>query len=488
MYRARRTCNYSFAEGAKRCEKGKACSATCIYRGDVCQEDFPEKLQPAIKKFRDHLKAYVDRGGSKEVVESVVQRMEKYDTSSAMFGRLSKAMEEMEKEYPDEAKREKRMAELFDMVFPAVAKKGDTGEKQYNTAEEIDHLVKNPQVAKFEKVYQDVKSGKLKTPEEVNEALRPMAEERRKNKISEADLDFAMAIMPKEVVSGLQSQGGPGEWGAWGANQKTTDVPEGGHTPKNTTGMERARLITRIGLEEGMKDVYTGRQLGFGDVDLEHIVPFNVGGKAAEVGSNFGLTSRLNNRGKGNVSPEDWKAGVLKKYPVDEKGQLTPAAAKKLLADEAKAVKYNADRGRMTKTEAKDVADIFKAIEASGESTMTRQKLKNKAMSSLAKYGETYLVGERANRAGQFRRQYIFRGTKSGEEVLDKAANLVSKYAAEGNDAGVAKVLNTLNSAAGRINSQLDSQFGPTRKDMEAGKAGTAAHAAVLKEILGELE
>jgi hypothetical protein len=142
----------------------------------------------------------------------------------------------------------------------------------------------------------------------------------------------------------------------------------------------------------------------------------------------------------------------------------------------------------MTKTEAKDVADIFKAIEASGESTMTRQKLKNKAMSTLAKYNETYLVGERANRAGQFRRQYIFRGTKAGEEVLDKAANLVSKYAAEGNDAGVAKVLNTLNSAAGRINSQLDSQFGPTRKDMEAGKAGTAAHAAVLKEILGELE
>jgi hypothetical protein len=328
----------------------------------------------------------------------------------------------------------------------------------------------------------------LKTPEEINQALRPLAQERRVNKISDEQLDLAMAMMPKDLIASLSKQGSPGEWGKWGANQNSLDVPEGGHTPKNQSGTERARLIVRIGMEEGMRDMYDGRRIGFGDIDLEHAIPFTLAGRGAETGSNFGLSTRLSNRSKGNISPEEWRQKLLKRYPADETGELTPAARKKLLEEQAAVRKYNTARDMASQTTPQTVAAVFRGIEDSGMSTPEKESLKNKAMASIAGYTETYFVGERPTRKGASVRVYMFRDSALGSRVLDLAAQKIDNYTSQGRLDEVQKVLSLLRSGAPRVDSILDGKFGATRSSEEAAASSSEAANQVRQQLIEELQ
>lgn len=473
--------------GQKKCSKGKNCSATCIYAGDECLVNLDPKVSEALTKLVSHVQAFVSRGGDEETALQALGRFEGSGTIEGQAKKVAKALDSMEKAYPDPAEREKKISQVFDLVLPGMAKKGDTGEKQALNEEQVLHLIKNKEIEGYEKVYQDVKSGKLKTPEEVNSALVPFAKNRRVNDISDSQVDLAMSMLPKDLVSSLGKQGSPGEWGKWGANQDTLSVPEGGHTPTNQSASERARLIVRIGMQEGMRDMYTGQRVGFGDIDLEHTVPFGVGRAGAETGANFGLTTRKNNREKGDISPEEWRQKVLAKYPT-ENGQLTAAARKKLQDEQIAAQKYNDEKAKVQGgTNPDTVASVFKGIDESANKGATKQKLKNKALQSMAGYGETYLHGFRANRPGASRRVYIYRGTAQGEQIMDTAAAVIDKYSKEGNTAKVEKAMEILRSGAPRIHEVLDQKYGSKRLDSEATEATDLAN-KVRKEILEELE
>jgi hypothetical protein len=478
----------SFAEGGpKGCKKGKSCGATCIYAQDECVLELDPKVSKSLSQVVEYVKRYVQKGGSEEVAQKALERFESSGTVEGNAKKIGAALDGMASKYPDPAEREKKIEEVFDLVLPGIAKKGDTGEKQAYDEEQINSLMKNKSIDAYEKIYRDVESGKLKTPEEINDALRPLAQGRRVNEISDEQVDLAMSMLPKDLVSGLSKQGQPGEWGKWGANQSTLDVPEGGHTPTNKSGAERARLIVRIGLEEGMRDMYTGQKVGFGDIDLEHTIPFGVAKAGAETGSNFGLTTRLNNRAKGDISPEDWRAKVLKQYEVKD-GKLTRAAQEKLQREQMEATRYNDSKAAVTGgTRPDTVATVFKGIDDSAEKPAIKQKLKNKAMQSMAGYGETYLQGFRENRPGASRRVYIYRDSIPGTKVLDTAAAKIDKYAQEGNTEKVEKILETLRTGAPRINKALDDQYGPKRLDSQATEAADVAN-KVREDILKEIE
>ena len=471
----------------KRCSKGKACSATCIYHGDDCLVYMDPKTGAALSKLSEHIRGFVSRGGNEDVGMQALSRFEGSGTIEGQAKKIAKALDEMEKTYPDPKERERKISEVFDLVLPGMAKKGDTGEKQTLNEKQLTHLISNKNIEAYEKVYQDVKSGKLKTPEEINAALAPHAKLRRVNDISDTQVNLAMSMLPKDLVASLGKQGSPGEWGKWGANQDTLAVPEGGHTATNKSSAERARLIVRIGMQEGMRDMYTGQKVGFGDIDLEHTVPFGVAKAGAETGANFGLTTRKNNREKGDVSPEQWRQAVLAKYPT-ENGKLTEATRQKLQAEQITAQKYNDDKARVSGgTTPKTVAAVFKGIDESSNKGPIKQKLKNKALQSMAGYGETYLHGFRANRAGASRRVYIYRGSADGEKIMNTAAKVIDKYSQSGDTAKVEKALEILRSASPRIHSTLDRQYGPKRLDNEATGANEVA-TKVRQEILSELE
>ncbi len=477
----------SFSEpGAKKCSKGKSCSATCIYKGDECLVDLDPSVAEAMTKLVGYVKNYVSRGGSEDIAEKAVERISTGGSSNTIAKKVSGALDALQQKYPDAKEREEKISQVFDLVLPGIAKKGDTGEKQSYDEDQINFLMKNKNIESYEKIYRDVQSGKLKSPDEINAALRPLAQSRRVNNISDEQVDLAMAILPKDLVSGLSKQGEPGEWGKWGARQNTLDAPKDGHTSVNKSPSERARLIVKIGLEEGMRDMYTGRRIGFGDIDLEHTIPFGVAKAGAETGSNFGLTTRLNNRSKGDISPEDWRQKVLKQYPT-ENGVLTEESRKKLRAQQDEAETYNRNKARVSSgTTADTVAGIFKGIDESKDSPKTKAKLKNKAMQSLAGYTETYMKGYRANRAGARRRVYVFKDSDLGTQVLNKAAEKIDKYSKAGDQAKVDNILKSLQSAAGRINDALGEKYGAERLDNQATEAASIAD-RVRKEILDEI-
>jgi hypothetical protein len=240
-------------------------------------------------------------------------------------------------------------------------------------------------------------------------------------------------------------------------------------------------------MEEGMRDMYTGQRVGFGDIDLEHTVPHGVARAGAETGSNFGLTTRLNNRAKGDISPEEWRQKVLKNYETKD-GKLTPASVKKLQDEQAAAARYNDQKTKVKGGASPDtVASIFKGIDESSESNMNKSKLKNKALQAMSGYGETYLQGFRANRAGASRRVYTYRGTEIGNKVMDKAAEKIDQAQKAGDTAKVEKVLDLLRQGTPRINDVLTKKYGEKRLDNEATEAAEIAN-GVRRDILSELE
>lgn len=476
----------SSSSGEKsRCQKGKSCGITCIYAGDECISELDPSVSSAMGQLVSHVQGYIKRGGQEEVALAALGRLES-DSISSTAKKISQSLDKINKEYKDPEERERRISQVFDLVLPGIAKKGDTGEKQAYSQNEIEHLRDNKSIDKYERVYQDVLSGKLKTPAEVNDALRPLAAQRRVNDISDAQLDLAMSLLPKDLILGLSKQGQPGVWGKWGSNQSTLDVPDGGHTPKNQSPAERARLIVRIGMEEGMRDMYTGRKIGFGDIDLEHTIPFGVGKAGAETGSNFGLTTRLSNRAKGDISPEEWRQKVLSKYP-SEGGTLTEAAMKRLQKEQAAADKYNSDKAKVSGgTRPDTVASIFKGIDESNDKEAVKSKLKNKALQSLAGYTETYMQGFRANRAGASRRVYFYRGNETGSKIMDLAAQKIDQAYKSNDLAKVEKILEILRSGSLRVNKALDEKYGPQRLDNQATEAASVAN-SVRNSILSEI-
>ena len=477
---------FSFAEGDK-CVRGKSCGATCIYAGKDCVLGLDPATSKALSKVIPYIQSYVSRGGSEEVVSQSLERLDSKGTFTITAKNISKAIDEMENKYPDAKEREEKINQVFDLVLPGIAKKGDTGEKQAYDQDQIEFLMKNKKIDEYERVYQDVASGKLKTPEEVNAALKPLAADRRKNDISDEQVDLAMSLLPADLKAGLSKQGQPGEWGKWGANQSTLDVPDGGHTAKNAAGAERARLIVRIGMEEGMRDMYTGQRVGFGDIDLEHTVPYGVARAGAETGSNFGLTTRLNNRAKGDISPEEWRQKVLKNYDTQD-GKLTPAAIKKLQEEQEAAVRYNSEKAKVSGgANPSTVGEIFKGIDGSSQSNVNKSKLKNKALQAMSGYGETYLQGFRANRPGASRRVYVYRGTELGNKIMDTAARKIDEGSKGGDTAKIERALDILRGGAPRINEALTSKYGDKRLDSEVTEATDIAN-GIRRDILTELE
>jgi hypothetical protein len=478
---------FSFAAPSDRCVRGKSCGATCIYAGHECVLDLDAKSSAALSKVIPYLKSYVSRGGDEATVTESIERLEAKTNFETVAKNISESIEKMERKYSDPKEREEKINQVFDLILPGIAKKGDTGEKQAYDQEQIEFLTNNKKIDAYEKVYQDVKSGKLKTPEEVNMALRPLAQNRRKNDISDEQVDLAMSMLPADLKSSLSKQGQPGEWGKWGARQNTLEPPTDGHTATNKAAMERARLIVKIGMQEGMRDMYTGQRVGFGDIDLEHTIPYGVARAGAETGSNFGLTTRLNNRAKGDLSPDEWRQKVLKNYETRD-GKLTPAAIEKLQKEQAAATRYNNEKARVKGgANPETVSEIFKGIDGSSESNMNKSKLKNKALQAMSGYGETYLQGFRANRAGASRRVYTFRGTELGNKVMDTAARKIDEGSKSGDSGKVEKALDILRSGTPRINEALTKKYGKKRLDNEATEAANIAN-GVRRDILSELE
>ena len=76
-----------------------------------------------------------------------------------------------------------------------------------------------------------------------------------------------------------------------------------GHGKANDS---RGKLIVLLLMKQNGKDAYTGLPIDLLSCDLEHIVPFSIGGRKSEDPTNFVLISRGTNQSRANTPLNEW--------------------------------------------------------------------------------------------------------------------------------------------------------------------------------------
>ena len=333
--------------GPKRCIKGKSCSATCIFAGDDCLVELDPEVGRAVNQARDFIRGAVARGAiteeqgqnifnkytglgktdldkevgtvgknGKKVVTEEVKTIFQKEGIKERATELTRAFKDLEKDYPDPKQRDAAIRRTIEGVlgtaYGAKNRGASVSEKEVEGIASNQKLIKN-----LTTTFDDVKSGKIKSAEEMRDSLKPVVEAYRPNKVTDGEVRLAMAMMPAEARTYLSKAGTVAEGGLFGSAPKGDIIPER-YGPVQGAGKEdqkgRAFLITRIGLESGWKDVYTGQKVQLLETDLEHMIPASVGVKWSEQGANYSLTKSRLNMGKSDRSPNDFKIGEKNGY------------------------------------------------------------------------------------------------------------------------------------------------------------------------------
>lgn len=108
-------------------------------------------------------------------------------------------------------------------------------------------------------------NGDPKKVEEFVRSCRPL-------KVSDEMVDLSYDVLPQKFKTALKKKGDVGTT----YKGHFLGYNEDGTAKRGKTGSDdRAKLMWRIMLEQGMKDAYTGLPLDLNSIDLEHVVGFN---------------------------------------------------------------------------------------------------------------------------------------------------------------------------------------------------------------------
>ena len=484
------------SEKRDKCKKGKSCGASCIYYNDDCLLVFPDPgVQAGIGKVRDHLMKRVSEGtmgegeasrifqkyaglekiedqerdlratgqskSGKPQMDAELEKESKKQDIKKRAQELTDAYSELEKTYPDPRERDKVFNRTVDGVLETAFGAKNPGAAVSES--EVEGIYRNQnRINEAAKVYEDVRSGKIKTSEELRDALRSVAEDYRVNKVSPAEVQLAMAFMPAEARTFLGKAGSVAEGGHFPRNSESDVIPNSyGPVQKATAEQQRGRaeLLVRIGLESGWRDVYSGEKIPLLETDLEHIIPASYGGRMSEQGYNYGLTKSRLNRGKSEGSPDyfsvDNPQGYFYTSPTgksssknkealtfESDGRLTPRGRElHSLREKGGEVKAGLEN-KLLSQEIKPI-DAIKMVEESGLPADKRAKLLGKVISFWTEgSARTVAVGMQSAKEGTQARAaqpwYWYGGPTSaggnpaGQKIAAKVAELQEKGDTEG--------------------------------------------------------
>lgn len=463
MNRVRRTCRYEFAEGAKKCSKGKACSATCIYRGDECLEGLDPQVGAALNKLVERIKG-AEASIGKETLEKALGRLDDTFTESRAK-EVANAFAAIDKAYKTPAERDKKVQAVLETILPAFSDKRDTSAKKAVDEAELQGLRDNKaNIDKMSAIYKKLESGGYKSEKDFNKDLAELAAARRTNKMSDAETDLAWSLLPKTERDYLLKAGVPKETGIFAKGQSTLEGNKGaGGQPQTLTPeqrTDRAKMLLKIYLEEGGKDMYSGRRLKLTDAELEHTIPAEKAGKWAESGPNFGWTRIALNRSKAEKDPE---VILTKTLPALEKKKGVDPAAFNAMKQRAKAASDPAS-----------AKELFDSVNAAGLSARDRAAITAQYLNSSYDVNKTYLQGPQPSGRGERRIEWMKSGP--GAKLLETA--MPKLLAAQ--QAGNQKEVDRISKILYRI---------PYETEARAQKAGvtlgavTPIHNAVVAEL-----
>lgn len=284
---------YDFAEG-KTCVKGRSCGLTCISKSDDCLEDFPPEIRSAVKTLAGRMSEQY--GGSKGADTDRAKMLDVLKVPSENFKKLLEGKSEEEQVYWSE------------MMVLSTGKQRDKSEKfQYSDQEA---LGLNERSEALSAAWRTTKEAGftpegLRTPGGIAEYVR----NQRNVDVSDEDVEMFWNSVSPELRGNLAKMGdAKGKY--WeGDNLDTEAIP----TAHGKASEMRGKMLMKIYLQQGGRDLYTGQRLPLQEADLEHIIPLSRGLENSEDPANWGLIRTGINAGRADKDLDVYVSEALNK-------------------------------------------------------------------------------------------------------------------------------------------------------------------------------
>jgi hypothetical protein len=506
------------SSGGKKCSKGTSCGATCIYSGDECLGEFPRPVSTSLTIVSRLLQ---DAGLDKEQSISFLSRLtgggESAVWSSSRAKELSSTLESLRKRVEkDGGDFDETVEKLVSLAVDA-----SSTERVKNapmTPEEVEAIQRRVKTigAAYDKIQKEAeernRNGNPMSPEELREKVLPIAQSRRRS-VTKEEVDFFIALLPESERNFLKTAGSlkdSPDAGRFSQNPGLDGLPES-YGPLGKQGSKyadnRMRMIAGVYLAEDGKDFLTGIRIPLTHSDLEHNIPFEVGGRASEQPANMALFRSSNNGGRASSLYQDWWAAKSKVngYKFDSSDNLTSDSRKGVVENYAKTWRQinfkNELEIRAKRAEnAETLSGIYRQAREEEDKTL-RIKYFTKILSNNLGVPETVAGGRQSSGRDTKRWYWLGEDTGKDESVSSRIIERVIDLYAKGDKKEIERVRGILLSAGDRVSSRISSEVKPDPKDIEpetgkpfvriSGQRGkdvkkilTEVRDEVLKEIL----
>jgi hypothetical protein len=507
---------FSFAAGgAKGCKKGKSCGATCIYFDDDCLIDAADPVNSSLNSLRQMLRGlekegvlteeqtsgYFSKlvktkssGSSEDEDEDEDDQEDDVDLKSSTLKKrvkeLNASIEALKKEHTvngvlDEKSYQQTLNKTLEL---AVSASFTEREKSIPASvAEVEGTQKRlAQLNAYTKLQEEVQAakdaGKPFTPQQLSEKLEPLAAARRtRGEPSEAQVSMFLSLMPDSERKYLEKAGALDKspiGGKFGKDVSTNALPESyGPLGKQTADQKnaRARVLAAVFLSEDGRDFASGVRLPITWMDLEHNIPAEVAGKAAEQGRNYSFFRTGSNVGRASTPYDTWWKTREKEggYQFDKDNKLTTESKQKVQENFDKKmdqILFKKDvESRASRAKTADQIRLLGQQAAAVEDKQLREKLLTKIITfNLGASAETIGGGIQSHGRGD-KRWYWFGKDVAGSEQL--TTSMIEKMAVlyeRGDKQSLAKAREILNSGTTRAKELISKQVKPAPGDVDA--------------------
>jgi hypothetical protein len=516
-----------------KCVKGNSCGATCIFHNDKCIMDLPAGVQSPVSQVRDRLEKLVKSGKITE------------DEAASYFGRLAEKSksESTQEDEEDQAVtftkgKAKEIEATYEKFKQQFMVNGKLDEKaldealNYNlelavaatyterekaipaSVKEIEGTQQRREyLKKYSELQEDVQkrkdAGNPYTPEELKKKLEPLTAERRiRPEPTMAEKEFFLALLPKQEVDYLETAGAllkSPNGGRFGEDTSTSALPVSyGPLGKQTRQEARNRALLLVGvyhMEDG-RDFGSGVRMPITWMDMEHNIPAEVAGKAAEQGCNFSFFRTGSNVGRGSTPYIQWWEARVKSegYEFDKNNNLTPESRNRVqnnFTEKMNQIFFKNDvenRAARAKTGAQ-IRELYEQAKAVSDKAL-REKLLTKIIAFNLNTIETVGGGIQSHGRGEKRWYWFGKDVAGSEQLSSKLLEKLASLHEEGNQDKIRQFREILNSGSIRVKEQVNRRVKPDPKDIDSdtglpfvrvkGERGSEVR-AIVKEVRDQI-
>jgi len=398
----------SFAEGARKCTKGKSCGSTCISQDDDCILDLIPGISQALTKSSHMVSGFGKGKTAEEVEQALVESYAGLDQtqrkSFAEFGKLVREGKVTDAEL-------EQVAELLTSVA-INPKQADRGAARVMSYDEIKSIHESGNLQKLDKAAKNSMKTGVFDPNAPGGMAEYIEKNIKKVEVSDRVAELAYGMLPPKARSAIDKAGSISGEGQVYNGKDSNGKPIFGSSGNQSRGI----MLTKRWMEQDGLDPFSGKFIDIRAGEPEHLFSWSrardSGGKGDQPG-NLAIAAPQTNNSKAAKGADDdfakWGKQVKEWYDMGpERYRREVIEPKEALARVASAKKENAS------------SEVEKAFNAT-----TPQERVGMMLASLKSYGDRarYLTIAAGLDSGQWN-QYIPGARRPRRQEMDARAEL----------------------------------------------------------------